>query len=133
MPSQLSQDKQNQIVELYKAGKTYSEIEKATGARGYLISKYVKKAGLPKRKGSSPATSAAAPLTEPATVPPPPPASAPSLPSGTPDLDEFQPPPPPAPKPAAQTYQCDHCRALFRLDPGETLATAKCPACGETP
>lgn len=136
MPQATPQKTQDRVVQLYKEGKTYAQIEKETGCRGYLISKIVDKSGLPKRKSSGArSTTAATPASTPApagltsTATP-----AAAAPTAAADLSEFQPPPPPAPRKTAPEVraQCDNpaCRTIFILDAGETIETVKCPRCG---
>lgn len=132
MPAATPQATQNKVVELYKAGKTYSQIEKETGVKGPVIADIVKKSGVPKRK------SAAAPASTP--VPPPAPATPASPPatsstSAEQALASMQPPAPPKPKKASPIYRADCCGAQFRLDADETLESVTvCPAgCGGKP
>lgn len=128
MPAATPQATQNKVVDLYKAGKTYSEIEKATGCRGYTISAIVKKAGLTRKSVAAPASSPAQP---PATAPPA--ASQPI--SSTPSaqaLADLQPPAPPVAK-KTQAYRCDACSGIFALDDGESIDSVTCPHCGGKP
>lgn len=132
MPVATPQATQNKVVELYKAGKTYSQIQQETGVKGPIIAKIVDKAGVPKRK------SAAAPASTPAAAPAPAtPAASPPPSSTVPSsqaLADLQPPPPPAPKKnQSQTYRCDACSGVFTLDPGESIETVLCPHCGGKP
>lgn len=113
MPEETSEETQRQIVELKKAGKSYSQIRKETGIKhDGTIAKVLKKAGL--------------------TRPPPV-----AVEASTGGLAAFQPPTPRFAKPApaaAQpaSFQCSSCGDSFQLEPGEDLeAIEACPGCGE--
>lgn len=127
MPSATPMKTQERIVELRKAGKTYSQIQKETGAAGPVISKVLKKAGLTQSRSG---TETLAPSESvPATTAP-----APSVGTASDWLKEFQ-PPAVKEKPRVERYKADCCGVIFTLDEGEKLAdVTACPAgCGGVP
>lgn len=137
MPEETPDATKHQVVTLYKEGKSYSQIRKATGLRhDATIVKIVTQAGLPKRKAKAPPAAPAAGTGAPTPATPP---SGPPRPAGD-GLRDFQPPPRAAPRgraapeqrAPAETFTCSGCEDTFQLDDGERLADiTQCPGCGE--